>query len=215
MGEKYEKTKQYRRFSKISETLEYFHVSFLEEKNCLDIDYENSIIPLGGFYPLEEQIVVLPLLLLYTNFSCYTLQSQKYVSEEIYENLCIEKQNLGNAIRKMCICNFKKRIITPTKVQKIKDFLSWAKPQLYHIAGKIGEYSEEIIPKEAEMLKEIREVYESFQIDDNSIDFYDEILKKTIKISIDSSQTGYAIAMLFCEAYTISIPWLKQYSPNG
>ncbi len=168
-----------------------------------------------GYYKIEEQEIVLPLMIFYTNISYNVLQAKPYITKKEYEKLCIEKQKIGEAIRKMCVHEFSKMIVTRGKLKIIAKFLKWSIPQLYHCRGEIGEYSEEFDLQEARSLTKIRTIYKSFKVGTKWVYYHDEILGVDRKIPIDSAETAYAVSMLFCQSYVASIIWLKKYAPSG
>ena len=100
-------------------------------------------------------------------------------------------------------------------MKQIKVFIKDAITQLYHCAGPIGEFSTKVVLEDAEKLKNIRAIYESFKIGKKYVYFYDEILKREVKINIDSKEFAYAVMMLYAVAYSETILWLKEYDPSG
>lgn len=201
-------------FYKLREALESFKVELLED-GTLRIHYDNSIMGVGGNYKPENQSVVLPLMILYTKFSYSMLRAGEYIPDDIYSKACAQKEILGEAIREICIQDFEECVITSSKVKQFKRFLKWVRPQLYHIAGSINEYSERVVTEDAEKLKDIREIYEDFKIGYRYIYFYDEIAKEKVKIPIESPEAAYAVMIMYARAYNVTMPWLKEYCPTG
>lgn len=203
----------HRAISKIIGEIDLFH---LETKNDIwDIYYDNSILGIIDIYRENDQRLVIPLMILYTNIFYYIRKAKQFVSKSTYERLSAEKKKLGKAIRKACCFDFEDVVFTKEKYEKIKSFIEFSISRLYHCIEDIGECSTIVVEKDAKKLKRIRNIYQSFQIEDQSIIFYDEILRKRVKISMNSSQGAYAITMLFCRAYVETVPWLKKNYPNG
>lgn len=209
-----EHEKRRKSLRKISEAIDFFHFK-VTPTGILDVYYDNYILSIGGRYKQEDQRVVLPLMILYTNISYSVLKAKKNVTKQTYEKLCVEKQKIGNAIRQMCVKEFQDCVVTKRNLKNVANFLKWSIPQLYHCIGEIGEYSERVEPKDARKLSKIRATYKSFKVGTKYVYYHDEITEEDRKIPIDSPETAYAVCMLFCECYTTSLIWLKEYDPSG
>lgn len=211
----YKDTKKWKKLNKITSEVDYFNFRILQD-GTIDIYYDSdNMLSMIGYFQLEDQKIVLPLMSFYTNISCKILDAKLYINKKEYERLCVEKQKIGEAVRKMCVREFSEIVVTKEKLKRIKRVLEWSIPQLYHCIGKIGEYSEEFNLQSARKLSKIRSIYQSFKVGTKWVYYYDEILGTNRKIPIDGAETAYAVSMLFCTSYTTSIIWLKKYYPSG
>lgn len=212
---KYQDTKRWKSLNEVMEAIEFFRVRITKD-GSLDIYYDNEIFSVVGYFKPEEQKIVAPLMSLYTNISYYVLKAKSHVTKRTYEKLCVEKQKMGVAIREICVQDFTDCVITKEKVKYVKSFLEWAIPQLYHCVEENEErYSERFELEDARKLKKIREVYKSFRVGRKYVYYYDEIISKNKKIPIDSPEVAYAISMLFCESYAVSVNWLNKNAETG
>lgn len=205
--------KQWYELVKIAEEMEMFNFYNLAD-GTVEIYYMNSIQSIHGLYKEGEQAIVFPLIIFYTNISYYIMSAKEYATKNVYEILCKEKQKMEQEIREMCMQQFEKCVITPIKCKRMNNFVKRAISQLYHCIDFNGGYSTKVIEKDAEELKEIRKVYETFKVGRKYIYFYDSILKENVKILIDSPDSAYAISILFCDVYITSVLWLKEYDPT-
>lgn len=203
----------HRAISKIIGEIDFFHLE--TRNNIWDIYYDNNILGIAGIYRENDQRLVFPLMLFYTNIFYYTLKAKQFVSKSTYERLSTERKKLGKAIREACCFDFEDIVFTKEKYEKIKSFIEFSISRLYHCVEDIGECSIRVVEKDAKKLKKIRDIYQSFRIGDEFIIFYDEILRKNVKILMNSSQGAYAITMLFCKVYVETVLWLKKYYPDG
>lgn len=208
-----EKKEKYRAIGKIIDAIEFFHLEIRD--NSWNIYYDNYIVAMAVIYQKNDQRLVFPLMILYTNISYYTLRAKPFVSKNTYERLCGEKKKIGEAIRQICYFDFENVIFNKEKHEKIKKFIEFSIRRLYHCIENIGEYSTEVVEEDAKKLEKIRRIYQSFQIKNEVIVFYDEILGKRVKIATDSPQSAYAVSMLFCRAYVGTVSWLKKQYPSG
>lgn len=211
----YKDTKKWKSLNKVLEAIESFELKITRDETW-NIYYDNNIFSVMGPFNPKDQKIVAPLMSLYTNITYYTMQAKAHVTKQTYAKLCLEKQKLGLAIREICVQEFQECIITKAKLEKVKLFLEWAVPQLYHCIEENGEgYSERFDLKDARKLTKIREVYKSFRVEGKYVYYHDEILGVNKKILIDSSEVAYAISMLFCESYVVSVTWLNKNAEAG
>ena len=209
INEEYNKSKRWRRVFAIQEEITSFKMQKTEED--LYIYYNSACI---GVYNLNKQEIVYPFMMLYTNV-LYKMNKAKVCCEiSDIEELQKQIDSLGAIIHEVCNAEFEDFIISSQNVKQIKVFIKEAVAQLYHCAGPIGEFSTKVVPEDAEKLKNIREIYESLKVGRKYVYFYDEILKKVVKINIDSKEIAYAIMMLYARAYSETIIWLKEYDPS-
>ena len=208
----FEESKRWHKVSKLLGELEYFHIES-DKKDYFEIYYENRIIGYQGYVSRNDSNIIYPLMLLYTNV-VYRMQELKpYVTSEMYKELCKEKVRLGEAIRTICTTELYSK--EPPQVYLVKHFIERAEKQLHHCVGKIGEYSEEVCLEDSERLREIRKIYESFKIGEKYVSFYDEILRRNTRISLNSPSFNYAVMLLFSRVYGKTVQWLWKNYPDG
>ena len=209
---KFEETKRWHKVSKLAEELEYFHIES-DKRDYFKIHYENSIIGYQGCVSRKDPNIIYPLMLLYTNVAYRMQQLKPYVASNMYQALYKEKARLGKAIRTMCTTEIQSTM--PLQVSLVEKFVQRAIKQLHHCVGKIGEYSEEVYPEDSERLRQIRKIYESFKIGEEYVSFYDEILRRNTRISLNSPSFNYAVMLLFSRVYGKSLLWLWKNYPSG
>lgn len=212
MNGDFKETERWHKVSKLSEELEYFHIES-DKKKYFRIHYGNNIMSYHGYVSRNDSNIIYPLMLLYTNV-VYRMQVLKTcVTSEMYKELCKEKVRLGTAIRTICTTELYSTELT--QVYLVERFIERAVKQLHHCVGKIGEYSEEVCPEDSEKLRKIRKIYESFRIDKGYVWFYDEILRRNTRISLNSPSFNYAVMILFSRVYGKTIRWLWKNYPSG
>ncbi len=213
----YKDTEKWYRVRKIQRELEYFDVT-ITKNNELNIYYDCSrLFGMHIITRVDEQLIVCPMMTLYTIVSYRIQKAKKYCRKEMYNKLQKERQQLGNIVREVCTQEFAQSdcIITRADLKKLKRFIQCAEPQLYHCVGEIGEVSTEVVPSDADKLQKIREIYQSFKIGTKYVCYYDEIMEEEVKISIDSTDNAYAIMAFLSAVYLETIAWLKEYEPSG
>ena len=196
----YNESKRWHKVFSIQEEITSFKIQELHED--LYIYYSSGCM---GKYNLSKQEIVYPFMMLYTNVLYKMNRAKVYVEVAEYEELQKQIDSLGVIIHEVCNVKFEDDIINTEKVKQIKVFIKDAIAQLYHYAGPIGEFSTKVVLEDAEKLKNIRAIYESFKIGKKYVYFYDEILKREVKIKLDSKKVVYAIMILYARAYSETI----------
>lgn len=177
-----------------------------EKDGQIDIYYENNLFPFAGTFK-EREIIILAMMILYTDFSYKVLKSEKYVSEAVFDEFMTARIHLAKIVEEICMSIDVKELTSENNLKMLKEFLRRNKQRLY-ICGKSAK------PERAEGISRIREVYQNFKIRGEYIYFYDILSETKQKIRIEYGYT-FALTNLYANAYLTTVIWLQEIDPSG
>ena len=177
-----------------------------EKDGQINIYYDNKRFPFAGTFK-EREIIILAMMILYTDFSYKVLKSEKYVSEAVFDEFMTARIYLAKIVEEICMSIDVKELTSENNLKMLKEFLRRNKQRLY-ICGKSAK------PERAEGIVGIREVYQNFKIRGEYIYFYDILSETKQKIRIEYGYT-FALTNLYANAYLTTVIWLQEIDPSG
>ena len=211
-----------RRIFEIIEGLDSFEIDpKVDENGRIRMLYgEGFAILRGGRFKEDEMLYALTIM----DFYCVLYYKCKKLIRKMRKKQYTTKINsllntLGIVIRKQAL-NVKpnEEFETERFYIDFKAFVQVAIKALGHKYDQIGyrHLTDTFDKKEAKELKHIKAIYEKISFEDNTITYFDYILKSFRTFGInDIVEMQYMVMNLYTKAYTESVLWLKKEDPTG
>lgn len=182
------------------------HIHMYEKDGQINIYYDNNRLPFMGSFK-ESEVIILTMMVLYTDFSYKILKSEKYVPEAVFDEFMTARIHLAKIIEEICMSIDVKKLTSESNLKMLKAFLRRNKQRLYI-------YSKSAKPERAEGISKIREVYQNFKIRGEYIYFYDMLSETKRKLRMENCYT-FALTNFYANAYLKTVIWLQEIDPSG
>lgn len=209
------------RIYEIVRQFECFYLSpRLDAEGMIEFRCERGLMPIGGRVKEDEMLYAFVIM----EFYCVLYYKCKKIIRRIRKRQYTTKINsllntLGMVIRTQALdVRPNEEFETEQFYKDFKSFIHIAIKALGHKYDQIGyrNLTDTFDAEEAKELKHIRTIYEKISFQDNTITYFDYILKTSRTFCINNTvEMQYMILNLYTKAYTESVLWLKKEDPSG